>query len=226
MKTLFITAAVLFFTGSAMAQSFSWVTNDTIETDLDLNTTVLLKMEQTVAQGDTTTLGIEVVYNDLPSSWDGMVCVWGQCLGIIPPVGTTAEMSPIFGVDNGYVRLTVNPLSGNEFAKLRITVYDLDSPSVADTATWILNPSSVGVLENEETSFEVYPNPANETIQVNSEKPFERVNIYDLNGKMHFSQMTNSSIQQNLNISELASGVYIIELEEGNHSSRQRIVVE
>ena len=57
------------------AQTFLWDTNDTIETNLDLNTTVQLPMYQSAVGGGPVTLAIEVIYNDIPQSWDGMVCI-------------------------------------------------------------------------------------------------------------------------------------------------------
>ena len=220
MRTLYTIALVcLANVFTSEAQTFNWVTTNTIETNLDLNTTVLLKMEQSAVGTDTVTLGIEVTYNDLPAAWDGMVCIHGQCLGIIPPVGTTAEMSPISGSEFGYVRLTVNPLTGTEVAKLQIYVYDLNFPNDGDTATWLLNTT---LSANELTMLEqpvIYPNPVQENLKFNTVENITTVGIYDFAGtlvkEVSVAELQNSS----LDVSNLESGMYIIRFaDEGGNS--------
>ena len=117
MKSFCFTLAIFgLMSFQSFAQTFDWVIGNTIETNLALNTTVQLKMEQLEVGNNTITLGIEVVHNDLPSGWDGMLCIHGSCLGIIPPLGTTGTMTPISGTEKGYVRLTVNPINRMEVA--------------------------------------------------------------------------------------------------------------
>lgn len=202
------------------AQTFTWVTNDTIETNLDLNTTVQHKMEQAAVGTDTVTLGVEVIYNDLPSYWDGMLCIEGLCLGVIPPVGTTATMSPISGSQYGYVRLTVNPFNGTELAKLQVYVYDVDFPNEGDTATWILN-SSVSLNELDAlNSISMFPNPVVNDLNIDYQGNFESVSIYSMSGELIIKE---EFFTGQIDVSELQEGVYILELvsPDGNTVSKK-----
>lgn len=211
MKLVFFSSVVsLFLSTMGIAQTFTWVTNDTIETNLALNTTVLLKMEQEAVGTDTVVLGIEVIYNDLPAAWDGMLCIEGVCLGIIPPVGTTETMLPISGAAHGYVRLTVNPLNGTETAKLQVYVYDVNFPNDGDTATWLLNTTlSIGDdLDIEKLS--IYPNPVDNSLTVKSSHNFIKAQLYSLTGKLvdEFNLMQSSI----LDMKSIETGFYNLRL--------------
>ncbi|MBL4862531.1 MAG: T9SS type A sorting domain-containing protein [Crocinitomicaceae bacterium] len=205
---LFTTA----FSFSNNAQTFTWVTNDTIETNLALNTTVLLKMEQAAIGTDSVTLGIEVIYNDIPSSWDGMVCIQGVCLGSIPVVGTTAQMTEIYGSMYGYVRLTVDPLNGTEAAKLQIYVYDIEYPNDGDTATWLLNTT---LSLEDQFAFDkqsVYPNPVQSTLNISSSKHINKVDVFTLDGVKVAEKVFNTNGDKQMDVSELPSGLYLVRM--------------
>ena len=132
-RVLAIASLMMMFTGSAFAQTFTWTTNDSVVENLAQNSTVLFPLHQQAVGTDTVTLGIEVIYNDIPQSWDGMLCIYGTCLGSIPVVGTTAQMQPIYGSIEGMVRMTVNPLNGTENCKIQVYVFDIDFPNDGDT---------------------------------------------------------------------------------------------
>lgn len=209
MKTTLLTFFVA-ISSIGMAQTFQWDTNDTIATNLALNTTEQYPMYQSAIGTDTVVLGIEIIYNDLPEAWDGMVCIYGQCLGYIPPVGVQATMSPISGSDQGMVRLTVNPYNGTEQAKLQIYVYDVDFPNDGDTATFLLNETaSLEVLDGSNTF--IAPNPANDVIAISSDYAFQSVSIFNLSGRaVHTSEMTGFA--KTLDVSNLPKGIYMIRL--------------
>lgn len=80
--------------------------------------------------------------------------------------------------------------------------FDLD-------AIAILNPSSgIGLGEEAFSKQLFYPNPANRQIQLNAE--VEHVSIYNVNGQSVFSQKVNA---QNLDLTALQSGVYVLQLQ-------------
>ncbi|MDA8886802.1 hypothetical protein N9I68_04415, partial [Bacteroidia bacterium] len=141
-------------------QSFDWVSGDTISVALEPNTYAELKMRQNNLTTDTLNLGVEIIHKDIPESWDGMVCLQGLCLGLIPEEREKYTMLPLHGEQKGFVRLTINPYDGTEQAKLRIRVYDIDRPIYSDTATWLLNSNTLGIKKlMDENTLEIYPNP-------------------------------------------------------------------
>ena len=66
MKTIYLTLAIFgLISFQTFGQTYTWVTNDTIETNLDLNTTVQHAMHQEAIGTNEVTLAIEVIHNDI-----------------------------------------------------------------------------------------------------------------------------------------------------------------
>ena len=59
--------------------------------------------------------------------------------------------------------------------------------------------------------FSVYPNPANDLMQVNSESALSQLKIYDLSGKMVKQIILSGELYKEINISSLKNGAYLIE---------------
>lgn len=220
-KLLLILFVGLGFSG--LSQTFQWDTNDTIEVNLTPNTTEQYPTYQSAIGNDTVTLAIEVIYNDIPATWDGMLCIYGLCLGTIPQVGTQATMDPIFGSTQGMVRLTVNPYNGTEVAKLQVYVYDVNYPNDGDTATFLLN-TTLGIDEHASaTAFAVSPNPANDIISINAEQSFYGVTIFNTEGKI-VKTVDIAGTTAEINVSDLKSGVYVIQLSGVEGIAQRRLV--
>ena len=210
MKTLLLLSALI-ITGSAFSQTtFQWDTNDTLDTNLDANVTAQYPLYQSAVGNDTVTLAIEVIYNDIPQSWDGMVCIYGICMGTIPPVGTQATMNPIYGSNQGYVRLTVNPFNGTESAKLQVMVWDVEFPNETDTATFILN-RTLNTPKLLASNVQIAPNPVSDILSIDTDYDLNNAQIINSVGQVVRSTEISAS-QQTLNVAELPEGIYTIRL--------------
>jgi hypothetical protein len=66
-----------------------------------------------------------------------------------------------------------------------------------------------GIAENEKINFELFPNPANQNLQVNSSKPISRIVIYNIAGELvlDFNQLISLN-KFVVDISTLAAGTY------------------
>lgn len=86
---------------------------------------------------------------------------------------------------------------------------------------------TVGVVENAGLSFNLFPNPANEsiTIQGASDRQVE-VLIFDMAGKMvlNTSLMANQSGSQ-ISVSHLANGSYIVQLRANDSIANERLII-
>ncbi len=207
MKTILLAVCTL-IAGATTAQTFTWSTSNTVETNLATNTTEQYPLYLDAVGNDTVTLAIEVIYNDLPQAWDGMLCIYGQCLGTISPVGTQATMQPISGAQQGMVRLTVNPFNGTEAATLQVYVYDVDFPNDGDTATWLLNTtaSTPELLAN---SVSIAPNPVQSELTIDSELKLNQAQVVDAAGRI-LQTIEISEAQQTINVADLPEGVYTL----------------
>lgn len=80
---------------------------------------------------------------------------------------------------------------------------------------WV-EPALSSVKENElYNKFFIYPNPATEVISIdnNSYRKIEKVRVRNINGSLIFEQ----DYQQKIDVSLLNKGVYILEIDIGNH---------
>lgn len=112
-----------------------------------------------------------------------------------------------------------------------ITMYETSiSAENSGDANFILgklsDPGSVRMDENDEFTLVIYPNPASEKIRIDI--PFEEnetyvVNIFDIHGKMITSQLINQTDNQ-LNVSNLEQGMYMIQLTGNNKNISERLI--
>ncbi|MBD45316.1 MAG: regulator [Flavobacteriaceae bacterium] len=78
---------------------------------------------------------------------------------------------------------------------------------------YLVKSSTLSVDDNFLSNFSLYPNPSINSVVLNSTNtPISEVNIYDLSGKLLLSKKYNSEININLNISNLASGIYLLKI--------------
>lgn len=211
MKKLILIAILSGLSLNFMAQTFTNSPNDTIALNLPGNFYSELPIYQINQTTDTLRMSVEVVYNDVPSGWDGMICVFGNCLGSILPVGGTGVQSDVWGSNQGMVRLTVNPFNDTTTtAMLRVYCYDNTLPLSGDTLTWILNssPTSISEYELAAENVTVYPNPAKGLVNIN-QLPSETavIEIYDVTGKL-VKQLKPMATTVIIDVNDLEQGIY------------------
>jgi subtilisin-like proprotein convertase family protein len=112
-----------------------------------------------------------------------------------------------------------------------VTITGEDASGNVGTCSFQLTVESVLGIESNElnNAISMYPNPAQDrvTISNSSNIQLETAVIFDLNGKM-INQIDLSTMQgeQVINISDLASGVYMIQLTSDTSSTIKRLVKE
>ena len=71
----------------------------------------------------------------------------------------------------------------------------------------------------------IYPNPTTDRIKIRSNQPEElKVRLFDLEGRI-INQAQGTGIQQ-MDVSQLPSGVYIVDVNQGMENYRKRIIVK
>ncbi|NND63887.1 MAG: T9SS type A sorting domain-containing protein, partial [Flavobacteriaceae bacterium] len=82
----------------------------------------------------------------------------------------------------------------------------------------------LGVNDEDNNRFSMYPNPANNTVNIAStEAGSKLVAVYDVLGKLVINTELNTDT---LDISRLTSGVYIVKITQGNATSTKKLVVK
>ncbi len=73
----------------------------------------------------------------------------------------------------------------------------------------------------------IFPNPANEKIYIEPEgfsSSEIQVKIYDITGKLKFSEIYSSSRRIEVNIEQLESGIYFVELNDNNKRQMMKLI--
>ena len=107
----------------------------------------------------------------------------------------------------------------------KLPINKMVSAIAIDPNNWIINRGSatkdvtiVGLKEqlNKQTNIRVYPNPADQQIQINGVNPSCNVVVFDALGKV---QLSTTLKNNDLDISSLNTGLYWVEIKDGsNHS--------
>jgi hypothetical protein len=77
------------------------------------------------------------------------------------------------------------------------------------------NFTTITSVENYDFQFELFPQPANETLNVTTTQTFERLDILNSKGERIYT-LSNPQRMQQINVSEWSSGSYILQLTQGN----------
>lgn len=138
----------------------------------------------------------------------------------------------IVGIINQNVtlKLLVSPfteknLKTDELGKISFSIdklgeYEIIS-GIDKAKLFVGNLTNLGGLNNQSLKVEIRPNPAKYHIEINSHSNIEIINIYDLNGKLMLK--TNKNFES-IDISNLNSGIYIVEVKAGEQIYRQKLV--
>ena len=73
--------------------------------------------------------------------------------------------------------------------------------------------------------FRIYPNPATSQVQISSDELLDQITIRDITGKVVMVQM-NPDMNQTMDVSDLASGLYIVESRKGNVISVEKLAIQ
>ena len=127
-----------------------------------------------------------------------------------------------------------NPLTGfNEITYNELTpetAYYVVVVAKNEADEWVLVKSEVttpkpdGYAELDETSFNVYPNPATSTIFVETSMNNAQVSIIDITGRCVKSVELTENVSA-INISDINNGVYFIMIQNENNRVVEKLVV-
>ena len=135
------------------------------------------------------------------------------------------------GFGGANTNVTIVP---NECYELMIVQGDGESFSVTDVNGVCTQGTSVGPqysaffgsgnnpwtgVEEELNKLKLYPNPTSDFLKI--EGAYDRVQIYDVFGR----SVLNSNYQQNINVSDLPQGTYIVELKIKDQSIRKDLQI-
>jgi len=89
--------------------------------------------------------------------------------------------------------------------------------------TWVLLSETVASVQNNNlTDFSVYPNPANNIVNIQSNDTVKNISIFNILGKMVYNQNDINSV----NLSNFNSGIYLIKVETEKGIGTRKLVIK
>ena len=69
--------------------------------------------------------------------------------------------------------------------------------------------------------FSVYPNPSSDVLNIRTNEPIDKVELYNIIGQLIVAKKTT-----NINISSLKTGIYILKIYSGNRSVIKKVMID
>lgn len=215
---------LLFSANRSEAQSFS-MQKDTVAVTAYAYTDIYNYLTNNTS--DTLTVYWRVIYENLPPSWEDYaafgICDNVTCYDTSVLSGSTLKTDTVSAGKNMPFKLQINvspssvmpTTAGNPM----YVSFELSEGSTIDTVTFAIHKwaTNVSRVNNSREEVAVYPNPAQNEVNVtfNKELGVRNVAIYNLVGK----QVSNYRVTGNsakLDIEKIPAGIYFLRLVDGN----------
>ncbi len=192
-------------TGTANAEFIR--IEDALDADLDESTFEMLDASHTVN-----------------TRREGNQLIWHFFNIDLPPTITNPNQS------HGYVHFRIKPSAGYAIGDIipntASIFFDYNPAIVTNT----FDTEFVEFLSNpdfETNNIVLYPNPARDFITIaNSNETISAINIYDISGKKIYSMTENSVNEININVTDFAEGLYLVEIVSDNQKAIKKLVIK
>lgn len=165
---------------------------------------------RTVAKG-TTQSSFPTYKADL--AWTGINTVFGYVLDYTDGYNTPKNYTTFSNTDTSH-SITVGYATGLTYTAVVkshfMDMVSLNSNQIVDTSSAIT--TSIAALENKKAFISMYPNPTTERLFVESSENIERIIVRNITGKVLKDQVENSTKLSTINLSDLSSGFYFVEI--------------
>jgi hypothetical protein len=103
--------------------------------------------------------------------------------------------------------------------------YYLDDVCVSADSLYcpMSNMSSVNEIQN--NNIIIFPNPVNDILQIESEKPIEKVAVYNSFGQLIFTKENFPNADNKLNLEQIDAGIYFVKIRTQSSEVVQKIAV-
>lgn len=109
-------------------------------------------------------------------------------------------------------------------------MFQTDTEGVGDGFSANYEIGNIGVEDEVIANLKVYPNPANDQLNISFDNNFmgsTNIKLIDLTGKIVYSSVVNNgNQQQTLSVSEYSNGVYFLEISNEETTIRQKVVIQ
>ncbi|MCB0704714.1 MAG: T9SS type A sorting domain-containing protein [Saprospiraceae bacterium] len=223
----YITLLLLFFAPFwVQAQILSFYP-DTIIVDesLVLDEYNLYQIDFVNETDDTLFLSWRMIENTVPDDWFLQLCDNSDCYGTVPAY---ENMNPFGPGQSAFIKLDVHPEMINGTGMIRILIYKtggdiLDNDGIEFHFT-AGNPTAT--IAPGLSDFSVYPNPADESLFVDNQTQQDLMySLCDGRGFGRIQGALSAGTNQQLDVSDLVSGMYYLMLHTGETTEVRKIFI-
>jgi hypothetical protein len=179
---------------------------------------------------DGVALDIDTTYvnTQLDANWNAATDINSGVVSYSYAIGTTPGDSDVVGWTNNGLNTTfsASSLSLTNLQDYYTSVRSVNAAGIDTTVisngVWVVLPTGINNIEN--TLFVVYPNPTNNSINVVFDDSQKReLSIVNIAGQTIINQMITTK-QATLNVAELATGVYFLEVKTNNDLKTVKLI--
>jgi len=151
--------------------------------------------------------------------YDGYEAVFAS---ISPAVGEHLDILYQRDFEPGLnVRGDLDPISLNEMVHMRVPVADLGECTDIEFTDLIAEPEAFT-----DGQVQLFPNPANSVVELVIDRPgAHQVRLLDVEGRQHMAWTTTDLVER-VDVRGLTSGIYLVELTQGNQRLVMRLAVQ
>src|SRR5690606_21879671 len=142
------------------------------------------------------------------------------------------ELYYVWDFKDGSTDTTQNPIhSFSSQGVYHVTLYGIQDtirPFCRDSATFTINVSGfLSQQSNNKTKISVLPNPVSNIIKVSSDEMIQKIEIYDLTGKLvHSETLSDSQNTYSINMESFVSGQYLLRIRSKSNENQFSIIRE
>lgn len=133
-------------TGTSYGQGYYHSPNDTLIAYAEIGESVTMNITQVHTSNDTLQFTWNKLSVDIPSQWEASICDNSNCYTTLMENGTSL---PVLPGDDGLMLLHCTPIEVTGTGVIRYTLFEIGSPQVVDTLTWIIHAELSGLTETE-----------------------------------------------------------------------------
>lgn len=203
------------------AQDYVLIPGDSIVAEIEANDLSVFNFLQQNTTTDTLYLSWEKVSEVVPAGWIAMICDNSICY---PDLKEYGSMLPVVPGEYGLMSLHITAIEGGGTAMIRYAVWETNNALIKDTLTWIihsLNTSMEGLQQNDFSIFTT----GNKLI-IRSTNPSDgNIRLLNLQGAV-CATMDFSGMQQQMDITDIATGIYLLELTMAGSRFQHKIFIQ
>ena len=130
------------------------------------------------------------------------------------------------GADQAVISVKVNPNAN--LGNYDLVYFNTPDDTIVRASAFTVT-AGTGINEFNETVSNVYPNPAKDFINIESKQNLKSISIYDLTGKLCLSKSFQRDLKTytiEIGQEQLVRGLYLINIENEESSSAQKLIIE